>query len=107
MKTKVTTLILGAAVVIATTGIAIESTAERAEAASRLRQFRGEGIHTCWSSKHIGYSCFVSGVGYADQREALWKLQSINCCKNVIINNVQQHDGRSTAFKLTKLTIWR
>lgn len=104
MKSRYTAMILSAAAVIATAGVAIEVSSENANAAMRWRQFRAEGIHTCWSSKHIGYQCFVSGVGFSDQNEALAKLKGSNCCNKVIIGNILQTDGASTAFKMTKCT---
>ena len=106
MKQKYSAMLAGVAAVIATAGAIAEYSTETAQAATGMKLFRAEGTHTCWSSQNIGYSCFVSGVGFFDAGHATWKLKQVNCCKNALINGVRQTDGQSTGFKLTLCTWW-
>lgn len=71
------------------------------------RLFRASANHTCWSKEVIGYSCFVSGIGYNDCMQARFSLgQMSGCCRNHTYNGKTVTNGSSTGMTAFSCTNW-
>lgn len=71
------------------------------------KQFRASANHICWSKEIIGYSCYVSGVGYSDCNVAGLAMKSAGgCCANYKHDGKKVTGGASTGIKDFSCTWW-
>jgi len=71
-----------------------------------VKLHRASANHSCWSAEVIGYSCYVSGVGYTDCTSAQMSLSMQDCCGSYYHQGKRVTSGRSMGLTNFSCTTW-